>query len=121
MRDKHTTNAVINRAGVALGRIKDPKCIDTLIEYLVTQHDEVIPPAGGPGAMTTGFNKNGGPGGGLAMNQKPTIVRHTLQNQGVLDALINITGQNFGFDFRAWATWYRNQKLTGGPVEAKAK
>jgi hypothetical protein len=120
MRDKHTTNEVINRAGVALGRIKDPKSIETLIQYLVTQHDEVIPPAGGPGAMTTGFNKNGG-GGGISMNQKPTIVRHTLQNQGVLDALINITGQNFGFDWVAWNNWYRNQKLKGGPVEAKAK
>jgi hypothetical protein len=120
MRDKHTSNAVINRAGVALGRIKDPKSIDTLIEYLVTVHDIVIPPAGGPGSMTTGFNKNGG-GGGLAMNQKPVVVQQTMQNQGVLDALINITGENFGFDFQAWRFWYNRQKLKGGPVEAKAK
>ena len=66
MRDKHATNEVINRAGVALGRIKDPSCIETLIEYLMTIHDEVIQPAGGPGSMTSTFNKNGGGGGGLA-------------------------------------------------------
>ena len=47
MRNKHASNAVINRAGVALGRIKDPSCIDTLIEYLMTIHDEVVQPAGG--------------------------------------------------------------------------
>ena len=112
-------NEIINRAGVALGRIKDPSCIDTLIEYLVTGHDEVIQPAGGPGAMTTTFNKNGGGGGGMAMNQKPKIITHDLHNQGVLDALVAITGQNFGYDQRAWHTWYTNQKAKGAPVEAK--
>src|SRR5208337_236377 len=80
MRDKHTRNEVINRAGVALGRIKDPSCIDTLIQYLVTGHDEVIQPPGGPGAMSSTFNKNGGGGGGLSMNQKPTIIHRVLQN-----------------------------------------
>ena len=60
MRDKHTTNEIINRAGVALGRIKDPSCIDTLIEYLVTMHDEVIQsPRGGPGADERGVQQEG--------------------------------------------------------------
>jgi hypothetical protein len=92
MRDKHAKNAIINRAGVALGRIKDPGCIEDLIQYLVTIHDEVIQSGGGPGSMTTTFNKNGGGGGGLAMNQKPKVVHHVLQNQDVLDALAAITG-----------------------------
>jgi hypothetical protein len=122
MRDKHTTNEIINRAGVALGRMKDPSCIDTLIEYLRTIHDQVIQqPPGGPGAMNATFNKNGGGGGGLAMNQKPTVLHIPYNNQGVLDALVAITGQNFGFDQRAWHTWYMNQKAKGEPVEAKAK
>ncbi len=119
MRNKHASNADINRAGVALGRIKDPSAIEALIESLVTRHYEVIQPAGGPGGMTTTFNKNGGPGGGIAMNQKPKLIPHDLQNQDVLDALVSITGQNFGYDQRAWATWYRNQKAAGAPVEAK--
>lgn len=118
MRDKHTTNEMINRAGVALGRIKDPSCIETLIQYLVTAHDEVIQPAGGQGSMSTTFSKNGGPSG-LGMNQKPKIIRHTLQNRDVLDALVAITGQNFGYDMRAWSTWYKTQIAKGGSVEAK--
>lgn len=120
MRDKNTSNAVINRAGVALGRIKDPSSIETLIQYLVTRHKEVLPPAGGPGSMTSTFNKNGGGGGGLGMNQKPTIVFHDLQNPDVLGALVAIVGQNyFSYDQRAWITWYRNQKAAGASVEAK--
>jgi len=119
MRDKHTSNAIINRAGVALGRIKDPSCIGTLIEYLVTGHDEVIQSGGGPGSMTSTFNKNGSGGGGLGMNQKPKIVRHILQNQDVLDALATITGRNFGYDQRAWTTWYSNQQVKGAPLEPK--
>ena len=41
------------------------------------------------------------------------------QRIDVLTALVTITGQNFGYDQRAWATWYRNQKAKGLPVEAK--
>ena len=119
MRNKHASNADINRAGVALGRIKDPSCIDSLIESLVTGHDEVIQPPGGAGSTTTTFNKNGGPGGGIAMNQKPKHITRWLQNQDVLDALVAITGQNFGYDQRAWKTWYLGQKAKGAPVEAK--
>jgi hypothetical protein len=121
LRDKHATNALINRAGVALGRMKDPTCIDTLIDYLMTEHDEVVQPPGGPGSMTSTFNKKGGGGGGLGMNQKPIIIPHILQNQGVLDALVAITGQNFGYDDRAWRTWYANQKAKGAPVVAEKK
>ncbi len=117
MRDKHASNETINRAGVALGRMKDPSCIPTLIQYLVTGHEEVVQPAaGGPGSMTSSFNKKGGGsggGGGLAMNQKPQTVLRYVNNQGVLDALVAITGQPFGFDMRAWDTWYRNQKAKG--------
>ncbi len=119
MRNKHASNADINRAGVALGRIKDPSCIDTLIQYLRSGHEQVIQPAGPPGQMTTTFNKNGGPGGGLSMNQKPKKVTVWYDNQGVLDALVAITGQNFGYDQRAWQTWYTNQKAKGEPVVAK--
>ncbi len=35
---------------------------------------------------------------------------------GALDALIAITGQNFGYDFRAWETWYKNQIAKGAPI-----
>ena len=119
MRNKHASNADINRAGVALGRIKDPNCIDTLIQYLRTGHEQVIQPGSGPGQMTTTFSKNGGGGGGMSMNQKPKKVTVWCDNQGVLDALVDITGQNFGFDQRAWQTWYTSRKAKGESVTAK--
>ena len=109
MRNKHATNADINHAAVALGRIKDPSTIDTLIESLVTVHDEIVRPAANPGQMTTGFSKNGG-GGGISMNQKPVKIRRHLQNPDVLDALVAITGQNFGYDQRAWAPGTRTSR-----------
>ena len=34
MRDKRASNETINRAGVALGRMKNPSCVETLIDYL---------------------------------------------------------------------------------------
>ena len=43
------------------------------------------------------------------MNAKPKTVDRWVQSRGVLDALVAITGQNFGYDYRAWQTWYRNQ------------
>ena len=58
--------------------------------------------------MTSTFGKNGGPSG-LSMNAKPKTRQRTVQCQGVLDALVTITGQNFGYDPRAWLSWYRNQ------------
>ncbi len=116
MRDKRASNETINRAGVALGRMKNPSCVETLIDYLITGHKQVIPPPGGQGAMTTTFNKKGGPGGGLGMNQQPIVIINYLKNQDVLDALVAITGQSFGFDQRAWNTWYADQKAKGAPV-----
>ena len=59
MRDKNATNEIINRAGVALGRIKDPSCIATLIDYLVTTQMEVIPNAGWTGRDERGVQQEG--------------------------------------------------------------
>ena len=69
--------------------------------------------------MTSSFNKNGGAGGGLSMNKQPTKIKRLVEGRGVLDALVSITGQNFGYDSRAWQTWYRNQVAKGGQIEAK--
>ena len=117
MRDKNATDEIIDRAGVALGRTKDPSCIPTLIDYLqITRFEEIQNPAG-PGAMSAGFSKKGGVG--LGMGQKPTIIPRPVQHHSVLEALVAITGQNFGYDQRAWSTWYANQKAAGAPLEAK--
>ena len=117
MRNKHASNTDINRGGLALGKLKDPSTVDTLIESLVTIHDRIVQGGGQPGQMSTTFNKKGG-GGGMSMNQQPQTIRETLENPDVLDALVAITGQSFGYDQRAWSTWYSNQKSKGLPVAA---
>ena len=119
MRDKHASDDVIDNAGVALGRIKDPTSVATLVNYVSYERTVVLPSANGPGAMNAAFNRNGGPGGGLNMNAKPKTIQRLVQCRGVLDALVAITGQNFGYDPRAWQTWYKNQVAKGGPIEKK--
>ncbi len=115
MRDKHASDETIDRAGEGLGRIKDPSSVATLVHYVSYERTEVIPSGGGPGSMTSTFGKNGGPSG-LSMNAQPKTRQRTVQCRGVLDALVTITGQNFGYDPRAWLTWYRNQVAAGAPV-----
>ncbi len=120
MNDKHASDDTIERTGIALGRVKDPTSVPALIEHVYYKRTEVIPSGGGgPGSMTTTFNKNGGGGGGLSMNAKPQTVDRWVQSRGVLDALVAITGQNFGYDYRAWQTWYRNQVAAGAPIAKK--
>ena len=108
----------MNRAAVGLARMKDPSAIGPLINALITTHKFKTVPAN-PGSMSTTFNKNpsagsvpGGVGGmGLGMNMnQPKIFSQQMQNQSVLDALVALTGQNFGFDPRAWHAWFSAQK-----------
>jgi hypothetical protein len=107
LRDKD--NDVVNRAGVALGRLKDHSTIGPLIDALITTHKHKFD-AASPGQMSATFPTRGSPGGGgIGFNQQPKIVSVRLENQAVLDALAVITGQNFSFDQRAWKTWYRAQ------------
>lgn len=115
---KKSDNAKVNRAAVALARMKDPSAIGPLINALITTHKFKAIPAN-PGNMSMSFNPNpkGGsvPGGisgtgmGMNMNQ-PKLFAQQMQNQSVLDALVALTGQNFGFDPRAWHAWYNAQK-----------
>jgi hypothetical protein len=53
------------------------------------------------------------------MNAKPKTYKRLVQCQGVLDALVGITGENFGYDPRAWQTWYANKVAAGAPIERK--
>lgn len=108
-------NPTINRAAVSLGRLGDATAVGPLVDSLVTTHQYVLPKAGGPGSMTTTFGTgpggSGAPGGGgLAMGGGPQVIQRHLPNQAVLDALVALTGYNFGYDQRAWKYWYASQK-----------
>ena len=62
--------------------------------------------------MSMSFPKGGSAGGGgigMGMGGGPKVVAVPMQNQAVLDVLVALTGQNFGFDQRAWKTWYATQ------------
>jgi hypothetical protein len=110
--DHKSTNAVINRAAVGLGRMKDPAAIEPLVRALVTFHLTKVANTGGDNATSASFGgRNGTPGGaGLSTGNKPSLIRIPARNQCVLDALIAITGQNFGFDQQTWRTWLGSQR-----------
>jgi hypothetical protein len=108
LRDKN--NVVVNLAGVALSRVKDPAAVPALIDAVITTHKFKIAKAGGDNSMSSSFSKGGSGGAGLSMGGGPKIISQNILNQAVLDALVAITGQNFNFDKQAWKHWYASQK-----------
>jgi hypothetical protein len=117
LRDKD--NQVVNRAGVALGRMQDPSAVKPLIEALVTTHTKKIGGAGGGGGMSIGAGFGSG-GGGLSVGGGgPKMIREIVRNGDVLDALTALTGQNFEFDKPAWKRWYAAQRKTPDSIDAR--
>jgi hypothetical protein len=108
---KHRDPAIVNRAAIALGRIKHPAAIGPLIEALVTTRKYQIA-QGSPGGVGATFSKgpNGTGGSGLSVGQSVQTVYEPVQNQEVLGSLIKLTGQNFDFNVVAWKSWFANQK-----------
>lgn len=97
----------INKAGYALGSLGDPTAIAPLIRALNTVHKYRIQ-KGGSGQMSTGFDSRGGmsfgAGGSVEIRDVPS------QNRAVLDALVKITGQNYGFNEAQWRNWHAAQR-----------
>ena len=122
---KKSTNDVVNLAGRALGRMKDPSAIGPLIDALVTVHKFKILNPGGDNATTNAFGTGprgaGAPSGGIGMSAGggPTIKYQPFSNQAVLDALVALTGQNFNFDKQAWKYWYAAQKKLPGSLDVR--
>ncbi len=104
-------NVMVNRAGIALGSMKDPSAVGPLIDALVTTHKFKVSSTN-PGSISTTFGTGPGSsgGGGLSVGGGPKIVTQAMTNQSVLDALVALTGVNFNFDERAWKYWYASQK-----------
>jgi hypothetical protein len=103
-------NTLVNRAGLALGAMGDPTAIGPLIDNLITTHKFKIV-TGNPGQMSTTFGS--GPGnsspGGLSVGGGPKIVSRQLSNESVHDALVLLTGVDYGFDVAQWKAWYATQ------------
>jgi hypothetical protein len=113
LQDKKNRDPIlINRAALGLGRMKDPSAIGPLIDALITFRIMKIEQPGGDNPTTATFGgRTGSPGGvGMSAGGKPKYVREPSRNQSVLDALVTLTGQNFGFDQQAWRYWCRTQR-----------
>jgi hypothetical protein len=97
---------------VALKEMGDPTAVGDLIDALVTTHKYKLP-GGNPGQISTTFTPNG-PGGLSVGGNRPTIVSRQLSNRPVLEALVSLTGVNFGFDKGKWKAWYAAQHRQPG-------
>jgi hypothetical protein len=118
---KKNDNPTINLAGAILGRLKDPAAIPALIDSLVTSHKFKNPKSGGDNAVAPTFTQGPGHTGGTGMTagSGPKFVVRLFQNQNVLDALVTITGQGFGFDQAAWRQWYSERKKSEKPANSR--
>ncbi len=107
---KHPNNAVINRAAVALGMLKDPSAIGPLIESLITVHTYryrlPLP------EYRYSFGRSPGVPSVAAVGSPERVERYVFRNQAVLEALVKITGVNFGYELEAWQQWYAAQQKT---------
>ena len=110
---RNKDNAVVNRAAVGLGSMKDTTAIAPLIDSLITTHTFTIQ-KGDPGQMSAAFGR--GPGGnsfgGMSVGgSNVEVIKQNIQNRAVLQALTDLTGGvSFGFDMAAWKNWYAGQK-----------
>ncbi|HEY2838364.1 MAG TPA: HEAT repeat domain-containing protein [Pirellulales bacterium] len=108
---QHKDNVMVNRAGYALGKMKDQRALRPLIDALVTTHKFQVQTGNGNG-MNTGFNNGGGGGGFSFGGGGPQIVDVEKQNPDVHSALTALSGVNFDYNKRAWKDWLSSQKKT---------
>lgn len=104
---KDKDNEIVNRAGAALGQIKDHDTIGPLIEALVTKHRIKVSDAN-PDQHAYSFSNDGS---AFSFGGKgPQIVTKTIRNPAVLDALLAMSaGTSFDYDQDQWRTWLAAQ------------
>ncbi len=132
----NATNLPVRRAAYALGKLDSAAVVPELIAALRTVHryrvSVPVPP-------TAGFSRSGNtvgpasvpvlppeleaqwrtgqlPQGFIVVNSTPSVMRDTIvsvqhDNLEVLEALVELTGENFGFDERRWQAWWLEQTV----------
>jgi hypothetical protein len=105
---KDSSNAVVNRAAMALARIGDSSAVSPLIDSLVTVHQRTLPGRIPAGATASTFSSDGSTS--VVQNEGPRVIISQVQNQEVLSALTKLTGTTFGYDQRAWRLWYHQER-----------
>lgn len=108
---RNKDNVPVNRAGAALRHMGDPSAIGPLIDALVTIHKHKTSTSGGSSGGDQYSMTFGNGGSGLGVGGGPRVVSRTVENRAVLEALVELTGGvNYGYDVRAWKSWYTAQK-----------
>lgn len=101
-------NVKVNRGATALARLNEKSAVSPLIEALITTHTSVVQNGLGAEATTSAFSSSGT---FMKKGEGPELQVFHVKNQPALDALNKLTGADFGFDKRAWRTWYAQDKL----------
>jgi hypothetical protein len=106
---KSKDNQIVNRAAVGLSHMGDRSAILPLIDALWTTHKfKIVTGSGSSNGISSTFSSTGG--GGMSMGGGPKIIKKELRNQAVLDALVMLTGVNYGFEVGNWKAWYATLK-----------
>lgn len=104
---KNRDNAIINRAGAAIGQIGDPAAIGPLIDVLITKHKILISGGGNSDQQSYTMTEGGGYSFGSA---PPKIENRAVRNPDVLSALVKLAGgASFDYDQDQWRTWLAAQ------------
>lgn len=98
-------NDIVNRAGSALGILGADETLGALIGALVTTHEYQVG-NNAPGDTNIGMD---GSGGFTFGKGEAKVIRRDLRNPGVKTALVEMTGENFGYDEQAWRRWLANR------------
>lgn len=127
---KSEEERVVRHAATALGILKAASSVEDLIRVLSTETrrpvrisravylDGVVDTFGGPYAVRVGRGFTGsrtrgigvlGPGSVIGTTTHVEVRSVANYRTEVQDALIAITGENFGFDRAAWLHWRRSQ------------
>ncbi len=109
---RDNNNVIVNRAAAALKAMGDKTAIPALIDALVTTHRIVLPPAQS-GSIGASFSRSsdGRSATGLSSGgNQPRVIRRQIPNRDVLEALAELSGQNFGYEPEVWKRWYAQER-----------
>jgi hypothetical protein len=101
-------NARINRAAAALGRLGVVTVVPQLVNVLETRHAVTVGDGPPEGSTTATFTPGGG--AGLSMGSSRRQVAVPMKNEQVLEALVALTRENFGWDLTAWRGWLARRR-----------
>jgi hypothetical protein len=106
---RSSDNSQVNRAAEALGRLRVQATVPVLVDALQTVHVVAAGGDDGPGRVSTTFSSAGDSGLSMGGNG-PKAAKVAARNERVLEALVTLTGQNFGYDVAAWKAWLASRE-----------